>query len=133
MKEFDQLIGYLLMMVYFSEEEIKLFTKNMRVKKYKKSTFLLEEGKIANAIYFINKGITRNLSIKSDGKEFTQYFSLENTFITEYASFLNKTTAIYSIQCVEDCEIPTEYIQDGYLHIKEGDKFGRLVAEDYFT
>jgi len=123
MKEFEQLISCILKMVDFSPDDISLFTRNMLLRQCRKGSYLLEESKIASAIFFINKGITRNLSILPDGTEFTQYFSLENTFITEYASFLNRAPAIYSIQCIEQ----------GYIHIREGNKLGRLIAENYFT
>jgi len=136
MKEFEQLISCILKMVDFSPDDISLFTRNMLLRQCRKGSYLLEESKIASAIFFINKGITRNLSILPDGTEFTQYFSLENTFITEYASFLNRAPAIYSIQCIENCEIveiPKMSIEQGYIHIREGNKLGRLIAENYFT
>ena len=112
------------------------FTKKMEVRKFKKGSFLLKENQIANYIYFLNKGLTRNLVLLPDGTENTQFFSLENTFITEYASFLNRAPALYGIQCIENTEaimIPKESIEEGYQQIREGNKLGRLIAESYFV
>lgn len=130
------LMKFIGQLIDFSKEEADFFTQHISIKQYGKGSFLLHENKIAQCIFFINEGITRNLVTTPDGVEHTQYFSQENTFITEYASFLHGTPAIYGIQCIEPCEvaiIPKQSIELGYLHIKEGNKLGRLIAEAYFV
>ena len=136
MDDFFQLKNYISKIVDFSTDEMNAFTSKMKICTYKKNTFILEEGKLAKSIFFINKGLTRNVSIKKDGSEASLFFSLENTFVTEYASFLQNTPAIYGIQCIEESEIieiPKESIEQAYIHIKDGNKLGRLIAEHYFV
>lgn len=96
---------------------------------------MLQQGNIADEIFFINSGITRNFITNAKGEEITTHFAMEGDYITEYASFLKLRPAVCSIQALEDVEaviINKKALEYGYEQVKEGNKLGRLIAEEYF-
>ncbi len=122
-------------MVSISGTELEEFLSKTTVKTFKAQEILNKRDKIANDIYFINKGILRVLITDNDGEEHTIHFALENQFISDYSSFLMKTPSIATLQTLEETElvvIPREAVEWGYANLKEGQKLGRLIAEFYF-
>ena len=62
------------------------------------------------------------------------HFALENTFVTDYKSFLKRLPSNFSVQAMEDSTIilmSYEMLHDGYKKLRFGEKLGRLLAEDY--
>lgn len=122
-------------MIVVSEEELDTFLENCTLKTVKKKTILNAPGTICHEILFINRGILREMVVDHLGVERTTHFALENQFIAEYASFLQQSPTVYTLQALEDCELvvlPRKSIEWGYANLKEGDKMGRLIAEFYF-
>lgn len=66
-----------------------------------KST-LLEEGKIANTLFFVEKGILRTW-VNSNGKDITTQFFFEGDKVASIESFQKKTPSLYSIESIEPC------------------------------
>ena len=107
----------------------------LRIKKIKKKTMILCEGNICKDVFFINSGLLRIYFVDNKGEEKTFHFALENTFASDYKSFLKGLPSNYSIQAIEDTEVlvmSLEMVQGGYQKLKYGEKLGRLIAEDYF-
>jgi CRP-like cAMP-binding protein len=122
-------------MIAISEEEMQQLLAFCEVKTFKKKEFLSREGKIPQEVYFINRGIVRNMISDSDGNEHTIHFTLENQFIADYAAFLQQEIALQSIQALEETEVvvmPRKAIDYGYQQLEEGEKLGRLIAEYNF-
>ncbi len=122
-------------MINISEAEQNEFLRQAAVKRVKRNELISQPNTIQNEIFFINKGLVRLIITNKKGDEHTVYFAMENQFITDYASFLQKTPSIYTLQALEDTElvvIPRSSIEWGYKNVKEGEKMGRLIAEYYF-
>jgi CRP-like cAMP-binding protein len=122
-------------LISFSEEEIKGFMPLLAIKNYRKKDILLQQGDIANEIFFINSGFTRNFITNSKGEEITTHFTMEGDYVTEYASFLKQRPASCTIQALDDVEaviLNRDALQYGYEQVKEGNKMGRMIAEEYF-
>lgn len=120
--------------IEISDEEWSRFSALLQIKKFKKKTIILKEGVVCKEAYFINKGLLRMFLVDNKEKEKTFHFALENTFATDYKSFLTGLPANYSIEAMEDSEVVVmsyEMIQYGYKRLKNGEKLGRLIAEDY--
>lgn len=103
---------------------------------FERRKLICKPGKITNEVYFINKGIVRVIIADQEGNEHTIHFAPENMFVTDYASFLQKTPSQYYIQAIEDTEVvvlPRTAIEWGYQNLKQGDRLGRLIAESYFV
>ena len=63
-------------------------------------TILLNEGEIANNIYFIKKGCLREWFNK-DGKDITFQFFFEGQPVASIDSFINNTPSLFSIESIE--------------------------------
>ena len=118
------------------DEELDGFTQLCYPQSFKRKTLLSEPYKTANEVFFIIKGIIRVVITDLAGVEHTTHFALENQFISEYSSFIQKKPAVYSLQALEDTDtivMPRSAIEWGYQHMDGGQKLGRLIAEYYFV
>ena len=80
--------------------EWQKFSNLFKREEVAQKTTLLEEGKIANKIYFIEKGCFR-LSFNKDGKDITFQFFFEGEGISSAESFRNNQPSLYSIESIE--------------------------------
>ncbi|KAF2328122.1 Crp/Fnr family transcriptional regulator [Flavobacterium ginsenosidimutans] len=106
-----------------------------KLKRIRKKEIILSKGEISREIYFVAKGILRIYFVDENDDEKTFHFSLENTFATDYESFLKQTSADFYIQALENTTvivITFEMLQFLYKNLLYGEKLGRLIAEDYF-
>lgn len=69
-----------------------------------KKTFLLEAGKVASTLFFIEKGLARAY-YNQDGSEITSYFAIDNQFIGVVPSLFNGKPSECAIQLIEDSEV----------------------------
>ena len=121
--------------IEIGDEEWRSYASKFFVKKIKKKEIILNQGDICRDVIFVVKGVLRMFFVDNDGEEKTFHFSLENTFSADYESFLKKIPSNYSIQALEDTTVVLmsfEMLHDGYENLKNGEKLGRLLAEDYF-
>lgn len=121
--------------IEISDEEWGIYSSKLKLKEFKKKETVLSKGEVCKDIYFINKGLIRMFYVDNKGDEKTFHFALENTFATDYESFLRSFPASYSIQALEDCEVlvmSLEMLLGGYKILENGEKLGRLLAEEYF-
>ncbi len=110
-----------------------LFTKFKAVS-YKKGDYFVREGQISRYIGFIVKGCLMCV-YNSDGKEYIDEFSLDNEFISDYASFITGAPADKDIICLEDCELlilSYSNLQKLYETDPVFERTGRLIAEMLF-
>lgn len=121
--------------IEISDEEWARYSSMLRVKEIKKKSIILSEGNICREVFFINKGLLRIFFVDNNGEEKTFHFALEKTFATDYKSFLKEIPSNYSIQAMEDTQVLVmsfDMILGGYKMFTNGEKLGRLLAEDYF-
>lgn len=122
-------------MISITDAEEDQFLESCSIKRFPRKTLLSAADKVANEIFFINKGIIRTTIDDKAGKEHTLHFALENQFIADYSSFMLRQPALYNLVAIEDTEavvIPRKAIEWGYQNMSEGDKLGRTIAEFYF-
>lgn len=67
-------------------------------------TTLLNEGDIANKIYFINRGVLR-LWNNCDGKDITFQLFFENQIVSSFESFYLEKPSNFTIESIEDTSI----------------------------
>ena len=121
--------------IEISEEEWISYSSKFCVKEIEKKEIILKQGDICHDVVFVVKGMLRMFFVDNDGEEKTFHFSFENTFSADYESFLKKIPSNYSIQALEDTTIVLmsyEMLHDGYKYLRNGEKLGRLLAEEYF-
>jgi CRP-like cAMP-binding protein len=121
--------------IEINDEEWAHYSSMLQVREIKKKTIILSEGSICKEVFFINKGLLRIFFVDNNGEEKTFHFALEKTFATDYKSFLKEIPSNYSIQAMEDTQVlvmSLDMILGGYKMLTNGEKLGRLLAEDYF-
>tara|TARA_R100000935_G_scaffold22409_1_gene41266 strand:+ start:632 stop:1192 length:561 start_codon:yes stop_codon:yes gene_type:complete len=92
----------LLKFVPFTNEELDDILSQFEKEDVKKNEVLLNKGKVCYKLYFIEKGIGRSFYLKNDGKEVTQWFFGEGSFMSSVDSFFQQSPSFYSIDILED-------------------------------
>lgn len=120
----------------FTQEELSFVGSRVTVRQLNKNERYLEQGQVQTKIGFVASGLTRVFYMDTKGNEITVHFSPENSFTTDYVSFIRQQPSNYNITAIE----PTQIIELQYKHIQEGyhlyphyERFGRLVIENIFT
>lgn len=122
-------------MIDISEDELNDFLDQCVTKTFKRNEIASRPHIVPNEIFFINKGLLREMITDNDGVEHTIHFALENQFMADYSSFMLKQPSIYTLQAEEETKVvvmPRAAVEWGYQNLKQGDRLGRLIAEYYF-
>ncbi len=118
-----------------SDEELDGLLVDYRDIRLPKKGILLQPDQPVDFIYFIQSGWLRVVIPDLKGREHTIHFSKAGDFITDYASFLLRQVAQHRLEALEPLQliaIPRSRIAWGYANMAEGDRLGRLIAEQYF-
>lgn len=67
-----------------------------------KNNFLLNEGKISNAYYLVEKGLIRFYVLDYNGNEITTQFICENEIANEVSSLFQRIPSVQNIQAVTE-------------------------------
>lgn len=98
----ENLINSISKYILIDNFDIEIIKKSFIKKKFKKGDFLIEQGKRADKIFFIDSGLVRMFFINENGDEINTYFTTDNSFITSFSSFINKHSSIESIKAVQN-------------------------------
>ncbi|WP_163410405.1 Crp/Fnr family transcriptional regulator [Flavobacterium ajazii] len=121
--------------IELDEAEWEHCSQMLKIDTINKKEIVLFQNTVCKNIYFVVKGLLRTYFIDQRGNEKTFHFSTENTFATDYESFLKRTPSHYAIQALEDTIVITislEMHESIYTKLRYGERLGRLIAEDYF-
>ncbi|WP_196889363.1 Crp/Fnr family transcriptional regulator [Aureivirga sp. CE67] len=91
--------------ISINDEEFDFILSHFKTLKRKKHQYILQEGEIATKEFWVVKGCLKSYFLDENGKEYILQFGMENWWITDYESFINKTESKTSIDCIEDCEL----------------------------
>jgi CRP-like cAMP-binding protein len=100
-----------------------------------KGHLILYPDKICTSISFIKEGTFRTFRLDEKGFERNFLFHFENSFITDYESFLHQKPSEFYIECLAEADILTinyKTIQKLYEEIPGFEKLGRLIAEGLY-
>ncbi len=129
-----QIIESIKSLVPLKIDEEQAFLENLEVKSFKKKDLLLQEGQICDAIYFINSGYLR-LFFNIEGAENTIQFFFQNSFYTDFSSFLSQKPSIENLQALDNCEVvivKKKYLDILYEKYPIFNKVGRVFTENAF-
>jgi len=116
----------------FSQEEINLGLDLFELKTFEAKSLIAKAGEISNYLFFAESSITRCYYVDSEGKEQTLWMKPEQTFITEYKSFVNQTPSQFSLQFYENTRvlmISREKLLQLYQTSKNWALFGNFLTE----
>jgi len=121
-------------LVVFTDEEWNVFQQYLQLVTLKKRSYFAKAGEVGTQIGFILCGSVRSFIIK-DGQEITNYFSLENDFISSYKSFITQQPGQTYIEALEDTRMMI-FTKADLLQLMQNpvtafkmERFGRLIAE----
>lgn len=121
---------------HLSDDEIRLGDEYWSLRTVAKRDSFNFNNSACRHVDFVVKGIFRvyYLDPKSE-QEHNLFFIAENMFLTSLKSLLTQTTCPYSIEALEDAEllvIQKDHLQQLYTRSHGWERFGRLLAEQYF-
>ena len=91
-------------------------------------TMLLEEGKIADKLYFIRKGCLR-LFFYNEGKDITFQFFFEGDFVASFDSLYKGTPSLFSLESIEPSEVMFIKKKDFYNEIENNSSLRKVYEE----
>jgi CRP-like cAMP-binding protein len=121
-------------LVTLSETELDAFASVMEPRRLRKKELLLREGEVCRHVAFIESGCLRYF-YNVNGEHHTGQFFFENSWYTDYDSFLTQSPARVGIEALEPCQL--WLLSHGALHrlyeeYPVYERFGRLMAEQAF-
>lgn len=120
--------------VELSDEEWQLFSQGLCIEPLKKKEKFVNAGEVCKKVGLIISGAVRLYMVK-DGVEITNYFALENEWMSAYISFVQQRPSPIYVEALEDTMLVTfthQYLQQCYASPKlscKMERFGRLIAE----
>lgn len=91
--------------INLNEDEASFFKSLLSIKRVQKKEYLLRIGEICRFDYFVTRGCLKVGYIDSSGNEFIVKFAVENYWAVDLVSFLNKTTAFFYLQAIEETDV----------------------------
>jgi CRP-like cAMP-binding protein len=126
----NEILNYLAKYIPITKELEDEIGKIEFIKKYKKGTVLLEEGKISNECYFIIKGCIRSYYIKDGDEKTTEFYTEEQAAIP--SAYGKKTPSEHFLECVEDtiAGVGTPELEaEMYLKFPQIESLNRALGE----
>lgn len=99
------LLNHIKKFVDLDPQEEQFIADHIQQLSVKKKHYLLEEGQICKASYFIEKGCSRMFFVSDKGDEQTVNFALENWWISDYSSLLSQIPSAFYIQAIEQSDV----------------------------
>ena len=126
------LIAHIRKFVKLTKEEEAILLNCANPVEIKKKDYLLKEGQVCKANYFVEKGCLRLLFIDDKGIEQTAQFAIENWWMADYASFWGGAPSGFFIQAVENSRIivfDKSVLEELYTKLPQLERYFRLILE----
>jgi CRP/FNR family transcriptional regulator, anaerobic regulatory protein len=124
----------LLKIAPFTDEELALFCSILNLRHLKRREYLYQPGQICHCVAFIEQGSLRYFTLV-DGTEQTGQFFFENSWYTDYESFLSTQPTEQYIQALEPTTawlLPKTALYELYNLYPKFERFGRIMAENAY-
>ena len=131
---FSALFKYCSQLVSFTREEQQIIESYFSIRQVPKKFTLIQNGKIARELYFINKGLLR-LYYTKDTEDITAFIFREHLFASSYDSFLRQAPSIQGLDTLEDSEllvITYDDLNTLYKKVPRMETLARKIAEQRF-
>lgn len=118
-------------LIELTESEWENFNAKLHRREFKAKTLIINEGKIAHNLYFIESGILRTYHLQ-EGKEINTYFACDKQFISTFSSFISQTASFEILETIEDSivyELSYQTLTELYKESSKFEKLGRILAE----
>lgn len=102
---FDHLLAHIGKFISLDAREQEILLSHCQHRTLKKKEFVLREGQICTANYFILQGCMRMYVITEKGTEQIIQFGIDRWWISDYNSLDAGRPSGFNIQAVEDCQL----------------------------
>lgn len=129
---YEQLLHHISKYISLTSTEREQMLPYLRSAVVGKKEYLLKEGKICDAIYFISEGCLRQYYINDNGNEQVVQFAIENWWMSDYISFEDRKPSNFNIQAVEQTHIIYLTYQDQvalFEKVPKLERYFRLVLQ----
>ena len=89
----------------FDKQALKQGLAFFEERTFKARDMILEAGNTCDDLFFAESSITRCFYVDEQGSEHTLWMKPEQTFITEYKSFVHQQPSMFSLQFYEDTTV----------------------------
>jgi len=134
--ELQSLFDYIAKFTPLTAEEQSLLAAKVRIRKFLKGQFVVQNGDICNYENFVLSGSLKTFYIDSEGQEHIVMFAVENWWTADLGSFISQSPADFNVQCLENsmlAQIRFEDLQQLYLDIPKLERFFRIIIEKAFV
>jgi len=122
--------------ISLTDEEIKRLPAFFKHRRLRRKHYLLQEGDVCKADYFVIKGCLRQYEADEKGKEHVIQFALEDWWISDPYSMLTNTPSIYNIDALEDSEvleIDARHLEEIFTAIPKMNIYWRIIMQNAFV
>ena len=110
----------------FSQQDITLILDRLKAQTVLKEGYLIKEGQVCQAFYFINQGSFRHYTVQENGEEATLNLFIRNEWLFEYKSFMTQQPSQNIIQAVAASEVFGLSVWDFHELVRISEVFFRL-------
>lgn len=132
MNALDPLIAHIQKRVTLTPEELTSFTSAFKLKKIKKKQFIIQPGFPSVHRNYVVKGAFRGYVIGENDGDYTIQLAIEDWWISDYNSYVNRQPATMFVVALEDSTI-LQIDYDTELKLKLGshhlETYFRIMAE----
>ncbi|MGY6648398.1 Crp/Fnr family transcriptional regulator [Wenyingzhuangia sp. IMCC45574] len=89
----------------FSQAEIAIIESKFHKEYYNKGDVILNVGEVVYDQYFVDIGCLRAFFLKSDGKEHTVQFAINDWWMSDYTAFFYTENSTITIECLQDSSV----------------------------
>lgn len=89
----------------FTTEEIELGLSLFEEKEFEASALISKAGEVSEYLFYAESSITRCFYVDGEGQEQTLWMKPEQTFISEYKSFVHEEPSMFSLQFYEKTKV----------------------------
>ena len=132
----QQLLEYITQYVQLTPDEESALLSKIKVKKFLKGQFVVQNGEICKYENFVLSGCLRSFYIDNDGLEHVIMFAVENWWTADLGSFITQKPSDLNVQCLETSElIQIHYndLQKLYFEIPKLERFFRIIIQKAFV
>lgn len=131
-----QLLDYIKQYVDLTEDEESTLLSRVKLKKFIKGQFVVQNGEVCKYENFVLSGCLRSFYIDNEGQEHIVMFAVENWWTADLGSFITQKPADLNVQCLENSElIQIHYndLQKLFLKIPKLERFFRIIIQKAFV
>jgi CRP/FNR family transcriptional regulator len=129
---YPNLINNIRRYVELDEHQVQALYRYIKPLSLKRKEYLLKEGQVCRAYYFVEKGCLRMFFINHKTVEQITQFALDGWWIADYFSLIDNKPSEYYIQTIEKSEIlliDTQVFDDLLKELPQIERYFRIIMQ----